>query len=278
MSLAISRRTPSKPDSSTADGRVVDDEVDAREGLERADVAPLAADDAPLQLVGGQLHHRHRGLHGVPARDSLHRGREDAARAAVGVAPGLLLHLADEPRAVVAQPRRRGCEAGSASPGSALSPATRSSSRTCSCLPCLRTSASRSRLRWRSSSDCSRRVSSASRTSIEFSFASRRSSVRAISARRSRSSSLHAAAGRRLGGGGAARAPRRAASPPRSAWRRLGGRGLREPRARCRRCAGALARTGRRSRPPLLRRLPQARFPWSGVLFRAGASAGDVMS
>ena len=30
---------------------VVDDEVDARERLERADVAPLAADDAALQLV-----------------------------------------------------------------------------------------------------------------------------------------------------------------------------------------------------------------------------------
>ena len=34
--------------------RVVDDEVDARQVLERADVAPLPADDAPLHVVGRQ--------------------------------------------------------------------------------------------------------------------------------------------------------------------------------------------------------------------------------
>ena len=39
-------------------GRVVDDEVDAGGRLERADVAPLAADDAALHVVGGQRHRR----------------------------------------------------------------------------------------------------------------------------------------------------------------------------------------------------------------------------
>ena len=35
--------------------RVVDDEVDAGQVLERADVAALAADDPPLHVVGGEL-------------------------------------------------------------------------------------------------------------------------------------------------------------------------------------------------------------------------------
>src|SRR5215211_1187150 len=82
---------------------VVDDEVDAGEGLERADVAALAADDAALQLVGAQLDHGHGRLHRVTARHSLHDRGEDAARPAVGVALRLLLDLADEARALVAQ-------------------------------------------------------------------------------------------------------------------------------------------------------------------------------
>ena len=45
--------------------RVVHDEVDAGVQLERADVAALAADDAALHVVAGQVHHRHRGLDGV---------------------------------------------------------------------------------------------------------------------------------------------------------------------------------------------------------------------
>ena len=35
--------------------RVVDDEVDAGQMLERADVAALAADDPALHVVGGEL-------------------------------------------------------------------------------------------------------------------------------------------------------------------------------------------------------------------------------
>ena len=42
--------------------RVVDDQVDAGGLFERADVAPFAADDAPLQVIARQIHHRHRGL------------------------------------------------------------------------------------------------------------------------------------------------------------------------------------------------------------------------
>src|SRR2546421_2036003 len=83
-------------------GRVVDDEVDPGQALEHPYVSPLPADDPALQVVRVELHHGDRGLGRMAARDPLHDRREDAPGAPVGVAAGLLLHLADEPRAVVA--------------------------------------------------------------------------------------------------------------------------------------------------------------------------------
>ena len=83
--------------------RVVDDEVDPRQGLERADVAALAPDDAPLHLVRLERDDRDGGLRGVAPGHPLHDGRKDAARATVGVAAGLLLHVADQDGALVAQ-------------------------------------------------------------------------------------------------------------------------------------------------------------------------------
>ena len=74
--------------------RVVDDEVDAGEVLERADVAALAADDAALHVVGGQLDDRDGRLGGVAGGEPLHDDGEDVAHAPVGVALGLLLDLA----------------------------------------------------------------------------------------------------------------------------------------------------------------------------------------
>ena len=80
---------------------VVDDEVDAGQVLERADVATLAADDPALEVVGGEMHDRHRRLGRVPGGESLHDDREDVAHAALGLALGLLLDLADPARRVV---------------------------------------------------------------------------------------------------------------------------------------------------------------------------------
>src|SRR5450756_2034696 len=77
-------------------GRVVDDEVDARGVLEGADVAPLAADDAALHVVGRQVDHRHGGLGDVVGGGALDGQREDVAGAAVGFAARLFLDLADE--------------------------------------------------------------------------------------------------------------------------------------------------------------------------------------
>ncbi len=45
--------------------RVVDDQVDAGGDFQGADVAALAADDAPLEVVARQVDHRHRRLGGV---------------------------------------------------------------------------------------------------------------------------------------------------------------------------------------------------------------------
>src|SRR5215211_7482308 len=82
-------------------GRVVDDEVDAGERLEGADVAALTADDAPLELVRLELDHGDGRLDRVAARHPLHDRREDAPGPPVGIALGLLLDLPDEPRALV---------------------------------------------------------------------------------------------------------------------------------------------------------------------------------
>src|SRR4051794_19951205 len=84
-------------------GRVVDDEVDAGEHLERADVAALAADDAALQVVGLERHRGDSRLDGVTAREALHDRGEDAAGAAIGLPAGRLLDLTDEAGAVRAE-------------------------------------------------------------------------------------------------------------------------------------------------------------------------------
>jgi hypothetical protein len=83
-------------------GRVVDDEVDAGEMLEGADVAALAADDAALHVVGGELDDGDRGLGGVPRGQPLHHDGEDVAHAPLGVALGLALDLAQPAGGVVA--------------------------------------------------------------------------------------------------------------------------------------------------------------------------------
>ena len=76
-------------------GRVVDDEVDARRRLERADVATLAADDAPLEIVRRQRHHRDGALGDVLAGVALDGGAEDALGALFGFGLGGVFDLLD---------------------------------------------------------------------------------------------------------------------------------------------------------------------------------------
>ena len=76
-------------------GRVVDDDVHAGDDLEGADVAALAADDAPLHVVAGQVHDRDRRLGDVVGGVALDREADDLAGLALGVALGGLADLGD---------------------------------------------------------------------------------------------------------------------------------------------------------------------------------------
>ena len=127
--------------------RVVDDEVDPGEVLQGADVAPLAADDPALHVVAGELDDRHRRLRRVARGEALHRDGEDAAHAALGVALGLVLDLAQDLDRVVAglvldlldeqllglrrAHARRRARARARAPGGASSSVRRSSSSAC---------------------------------------------------------------------------------------------------------------------------------------------------
>ena len=74
--------------------RVVDDEVDAGEMLERADVAALPADDPPLHVVGRELDDADRRLGRVARRDPLQGIGDEGPRPTLGVGARLLLELA----------------------------------------------------------------------------------------------------------------------------------------------------------------------------------------
>src|SRR5262249_57706066 len=76
-------------------GRVVDDEVDARQVLERTDVAPLPADDPALHVVGRQLDERHGRLGRGAGRDALQGVGDEVPRPALRLAGRLLLELPD---------------------------------------------------------------------------------------------------------------------------------------------------------------------------------------
>src|SRR5205823_5902573 len=70
-------------------GRVVDDQIDAGRELERANVPPLASDDATLQVVARQIDNRDGRLHGVFAGAPLNRLRDVVFRAIDGRFAGL---------------------------------------------------------------------------------------------------------------------------------------------------------------------------------------------
>ena len=79
-------------------GRVVDDDVDARRGLDGADVPALAADDATLHVVGREVEDRHGRLDHVVRGHALDRHRQEALRLPVRALDGVLLDATDETR------------------------------------------------------------------------------------------------------------------------------------------------------------------------------------
>ena len=70
--------------------RFVDEQRDARRGLEGFDVATLAADDAALHLLARELDDGRGEIVVGLARDALHRGDEDAARVVLQLLLGFL--------------------------------------------------------------------------------------------------------------------------------------------------------------------------------------------
>ncbi len=76
--------------------RVVDDELDAGGGLERADVAAFAADDSSLEVIARQVDDRHRRFDGVLGGAPLDRVRNDLLRADGGGFARFRLETLDE--------------------------------------------------------------------------------------------------------------------------------------------------------------------------------------
>ena len=109
--------------------RVVDDEVDAGQVLERADVAALAADDPALHVVGGKLDERDRRLGGVAGRDALESVGDEVPGAALGLGARLLLESGARGGRARAGSAPRTARAGAPSPRSTVMPEIRSSSR-----------------------------------------------------------------------------------------------------------------------------------------------------
>ena len=106
---------------------VVDDEVDAGQVLERADVAPLAADDSALHVVARELDDRDRRLGCVARGYALERVGDEVPGPALRLRARLLVELPDAPRELVATSSSERSSR-SASPRPATCPATRSSS------------------------------------------------------------------------------------------------------------------------------------------------------
>ena len=77
-------------------GGVIDDDLDACCGLQGADVAALAADDAALDLVALDVEHRDGVLDGRFGRYTLNRGHDDALGLLRGGHLGLFDGLVDE--------------------------------------------------------------------------------------------------------------------------------------------------------------------------------------
>ena len=76
-------------------GRIVDDKVDSCQRLKRADVAPLASDDATFHLIVRQRDHRNRRLRHLIGSTALDGERDDVARTLVRLILRLLLVILD---------------------------------------------------------------------------------------------------------------------------------------------------------------------------------------
>ena len=86
-------------------GRVVDDQIDARDRLERANVAALASDDSALHLIVRQRHDGDRRFRHMVCRAALDGSGDNLTCQSVGIVLVLLLDLLDLDSGFVAHVR-----------------------------------------------------------------------------------------------------------------------------------------------------------------------------
>ena len=77
-------------------GSIVDDQRDTGDLLEGADVSPRAADDAPLEVIGGNVDGRDGNLTGLVGSAALDGSAHDLARGLVGLSADPLLGVPDD--------------------------------------------------------------------------------------------------------------------------------------------------------------------------------------
>ena len=83
--------------------RIVNDEIDAGQRLDGADVAAFTADDPALHFIVGQRHHRHGGFGHLVGSTALDRVGNQVARLLIGFILKLRLKLRDFQRLLVRQ-------------------------------------------------------------------------------------------------------------------------------------------------------------------------------
>ena len=147
---------------------VVDDEVDAGQVLERADVPPLPTDDPPLHVIAGELDERDRGLRRVARRHPLQRVGDEVPGTPLRLGAGLFLDLAHPARRARAGRGPPCARAAAASPRCTVMPAIRWSSASSCAFVSFRSSWSCRMCVSRSATPCSRRVSSSCFDSTSF--------------------------------------------------------------------------------------------------------------
>src|SRR5215213_8496024 len=81
--------------------RIVDNNIDAGNLLEGADIAALAADDPALELFAWERHSRNRDLGDIIGGAALNSQRDHLARGFIGLIARRALDLADAPRRII---------------------------------------------------------------------------------------------------------------------------------------------------------------------------------
>src|SRR6266545_5162630 len=83
--------------------RIVDNDIDAGDLLEGADVAALAADDTTLEFFAWERHSRNRDLGDIIGSAALDSQRDHLTRGLVGLIARRALDLANAPRRIIAR-------------------------------------------------------------------------------------------------------------------------------------------------------------------------------